>query len=230
MPTHTTTDFSVLTLPNRSVRFRSMGKSAFRFFNLHFGFCNRTRHPSSWWISIKKSKSGFHGFLFTVQSGNQKGFAKLFSWTLVFSLLIMCSRTRPLSLRTVYQSFFGSPTGITPLGIYPVFIAKKGGSRPTRRLPHAKMLLVPIRFFLCWLDYALEGSTFSLSKCDFSPALASHWEVMAYISIHCGFCLRSCRICPLMQEHFLWPLLKRKAFYCGWIRVLLFSKVPSGSE
>ena len=29
------------------------------------------------------------------------------------------------------------------------------------------MLLVPIRFFLCWVDYALEGSTFSLSKCDF---------------------------------------------------------------
>ena len=61
-----------------------------------------------------------------------------------------------------------SPTGITPLGIYPVFIAMKGGGRPTRRLPHAKMLLVPISFFLCWVDYALEGSTFSLSKCDFS--------------------------------------------------------------
>ena len=60
-----------------------------------------------------------------------------------------------------------SPTGITPLGIYPVFIAMKGGGRPTRRLPHAKMLLVPISFFLCWVDYALEGSPFSLSKCDF---------------------------------------------------------------
>ena len=23
-------------------------------------------------------------------------------------------------------------------------------------------------FFLCWVDYAPEGSTFSLSKCDFS--------------------------------------------------------------
>ena len=61
-----------------------------------------------------------------------------------------------------------SPTGITPLGIYPVFIAIKGGGRPTRRLPHAKMLLVPINFFLCWVDYALEGSTFSMSKCDFN--------------------------------------------------------------
>ena len=25
------------------------------------------------------------------------------------------------------------------------------------------------KFFLCWVDYALEGSTFSLGKCDFSP-------------------------------------------------------------
>ena len=39
-----------------------------------------------------------------------------------------------------------SPTGITPSGIYPVFIAIKGGGRPTRRLPHATMLLVLIRF------------------------------------------------------------------------------------
>ena len=61
-----------------------------------------------------------------------------------------------------------SPTGITPLGIHPVFIAIKGGGRPSRRLPHAEMLLVPISFFLCWVAYALEGSTFSLRKCDFS--------------------------------------------------------------
>ena len=40
------------------------------------------------------------------------------------------------------------PTGITPVGIYPVFIAIKGGGRPTRRLLHVKMLLVPISFFL----------------------------------------------------------------------------------
>ena len=40
--------------------------------------------------------------------------------------------------------------------------------RSSRLLPHAKMLLVPTSFFLCWVDYTLEGSTFSLSKCDFS--------------------------------------------------------------
>ena len=47
-------------------------------------------------------------------------------------------------------------------------VAIKGGGRSTRLLPHAKMLLVLISFFFCWVDYALEGSTFSLSKCDFS--------------------------------------------------------------
>ena len=58
------------------------------------------------------------------------------------------------------------PTGITPSGIYSN--KRPGGGRPTRLLLHAKMLLVPISFFLCGADYSLEGSAFSLSKCDFS--------------------------------------------------------------
>ena len=82
-----------------------------------------------------------------------------------------------------------SPTGITPLGIYTVFIATKGGGRPTRRLPHAKMLLVPINFFLCWVDYALEGSTFSMRKCDFNRLF--HTKRSWHTSIYCGFCLWS---------------------------------------
>ena len=32
--------------------------------------------------------------------------------------------------------------------------------KPTPLLPHAKMLLVPIRFFFWRVDYALEGSLF----------------------------------------------------------------------
>ena len=65
---------------------------------------------------------------------------------------------------------------------YRVFIAVRGGGRPTRRLPHAKMLLVPISFFLCWVDYALEGSTFSLSKCDFSRLFhtESSWQTYRF--------------------------------------------------
>ena len=68
----------------------------------------------------------------------------------------------PPKTSTKKSTALRSPTGITPLGIYPAFIAIKGGGRPTRRLPHAKMLLVPINFFLFWVDYALEGSGFAL--------------------------------------------------------------------
>ena len=35
---------------------------------------------------------------------------------------------------------------------------------------------------------------------------------MTYISIDCSYYFLVGRICPLMQAHFLWPLLKRKAF------------------
>ena len=61
--------------------------------------------------------------------------------------------------------------------------------RPTWLLPHAKMLLVPISCFLCWVDHALEGSTFSLSKCDFSRLF--HTERSWHTSIYCGFCFWS---------------------------------------
>ena len=38
------------------------------------------RNPSSGWISVKKSKSGFHGFPFYRSIGkSEKGFTKLFS-------------------------------------------------------------------------------------------------------------------------------------------------------
>ena len=41
----------------------------------------------------------------------------------------------------------------------PTSVAMKGGDRPTRLLPYAKMLLVPKSLFsLLWVDYAPEGS------------------------------------------------------------------------
>ena len=107
-------------------------------------------------------------------------------------LIIMTSPEHepPKTVSAKRSAALRSPTGITPLGIYPVFIAIKGGGRPTRRLPHAKMLLVPISFFLFWVDYAPEGSTFSLSKCDFSRLFHPErsWHT---VSIYCGFCLWS---------------------------------------
>ena len=94
------------------------------------------------------------------------------TWNAKDTDTIMTSPERePPKTSTKRSAALRSPT---PLGIYLVFIAIKGGGRPTQRLPHAKMLLVPISFVLCWVNYALEGSTFSLSKCDFSPAVVSH--------------------------------------------------------
>ena len=95
---------------------RSIGKSGFGFWNLDFGFCYRTRNPkrmslprnpSSGWISIKTSESGFHGFPFYRSIGKpEKGFAKLLSWTVVFFLRITRARARPLFLRIVFQILF----------------------------------------------------------------------------------------------------------------------------
>ena len=51
----------------------------------------------------------------------------------------------------------------------PTSVAIKSGRRPTRLLPYPKMLLVPVTFFsFSRVDYALEGSTFFMSKCDLS--------------------------------------------------------------
>ena len=53
-----------------------------------------------------------------------------------------------------------------------------------------------------------------LSKCGFSRMFHTEraWHIYLYISIDCSYCFLVGRICPLMQAHFLRPLLKRKAF------------------
>ena len=50
----------------------------------------------------------------------------------------------------------------------PTSVAIKGGGRPTRLLPYTKMLLVSITFFsFCWVDCAIEGSTFFTEQMRF---------------------------------------------------------------
>ena len=70
-------------------------------------------------------------------------------------------------------------------------------------------------FFFCWqVDCALEGSPFWLSKCDFSHLFHTERSWHTYwFSVVFEFLVS--KICPMMQEHFLRPLLKRKALYCG---------------
>ena len=75
---------------------------------------------------------------------------------------------------TNYQSQGGSSAFDFRL---PTSVAIKGGGRPTRLLPYAKMLLVSITFFPSagsgadyppgWVDYAIEGSTFFTEQMRF---------------------------------------------------------------
>ena len=105
----------------------------------------------------------------------------------------------PPKTSTKRSAALRSPTRITPLGIYPVFIAIKGGSRPTRHLPHAKMLLIPISLHFHWANVILAA-------CFTLRGHGIHIDLLWFLSL-VG------RICPLMQEHFLWPLLKHKPFF-----------------
>ena len=90
-------------------------------------------------------------------------------------------------------------------------------------------------FFFFWrVDHALEGSMLWLSKCDFSRLFPTerswhaYWFSMVFeflVSMICPFpasrglssweTSASREICPLMQQRFLWPLLRRKALFCG---------------
>ena len=80
------------------------------------------------------------------------------------------------------------------------------------------MLLVPITFFsFCWVDYPLEGFTFLTEQMWFKLPV-SYWKVDHGRRIDLfWFLFLVGRICPLVQKHILWPLLKRKTFYYGWI-------------
>ena len=97
-------------------RLRSIGEFGFRFWNPDFEFCNRTRNPKTDFTSeksvpkggfqLRNSNPDFMDFPFTVQLGIRNRFAKLFSWTAVFFLLIMRAHARPLFLRAVFQILF----------------------------------------------------------------------------------------------------------------------------
>ena len=69
-------------------------------------------------------------------------------------------------------------------------------------------------FFFLASRCSLEGSMFWQSKCDFSRLFHTERSWHAYwFSVVFEFLVFM--ICPLIQERFLWPLLKRKALFCG---------------
>ena len=75
------------------------------------------RSPSSWWISITKSKSAFHGFVLYRSIGkSEKEFAKLFSWTVVFFLLIYACACKTAVLKNCVSNPFSDfpPSPLPP--------------------------------------------------------------------------------------------------------------------
>ena len=142
-------------------------------------------------------------------------------------LRIFCKAMR--STFTVFTSAIKeSIKGYATWKLWCGWAAIKGGDRPTRLLPHSKKLLVPIRFFPL-LGRLCSGRFYIFTEQMWFSLLVSRWEVSAHIDL-LWFLFVVGRIFPLMQEHFLWSLLKRKAFYCGWTRVLIFCQVLFGSE
>ena len=70
-------------------------------------------------------------------------------------------------------------------------------------LPRAKLLLSPMSIF-SWFNWA-------------NVIFAAYFILRALtrILIYCSYCFWSAWFFPLMQGHFSWALLKRKAFHCG---------------
>ena len=156
-----------------------------------------TRNLFSGWISIRKSKSGFHRFPFYRSIGkSEKGFAKLLSWTAVFFLLIVSVRARLLFLRTVFQiNFFGFPNRTIKTQIqkqisqrrnpfsdfaydcrYEMRILKSKSRFPNRKHPKNKHAFFPRSFVLvvCLFVVCLHFVFFSIATDHSPPQRFSH--------------------------------------------------------
>ena len=116
---------------------------------------------------------------------------------------------KPRRVFRLPTSDFRLPTSAFQL---PTSVATKGGGRPTRLLPYAKMLLVSITFFLL------------LGRLCYGRFYIFYW---ANVILAARFTLTVVFVSGLQdlppdERAFLWPCLKRKTFYYGWVRALIF--------
>ena len=114
--------------------------------------------------------------------------------------------TSDFQLRT---SDFQLPTSDFRL---PASVAMKGGDRPTRLLPYAKMLLVPKTFFSLLLG-RLCSRRFWLSRLFH---IERSWHTYRFYFSYCGFCFWSAGFALWCKSIFF------KAFYYGQERALNF--------
>ena len=94
------------------------------------------------------------------------------------------------------------------------FACKKGVGGNTWLLPHVKMLLFPVSFFLWWVDYALEGLSLNWAKVILP--FISYWEVMTCILFSAVVFSGQCDLpSDARTLIFIWALLKCKALHCS---------------
>ena len=92
-----------------------------------------------------------------------------------------------------------------------------------RLLPQAKMLVIPIIFFLCWVDYAMEGYTFSLSKCDFSRMFHSERLLSLFKAITKGGTTpSSLKTHTIFRKTLSWSLLSHNSILHSKLTQLQF--------
>ena len=87
---------------------------------------------------------------------------------------------------------------------------KRGSACDTRLLPRAKILLVPMISFP-WRVYYILGAMLCF---DWVNVIFAACFILRGHDTHIAFLqllFLVGMICPLMQEHFLWPLWKRKS-------------------
>ena len=84
-------------------------------------------------------------------------------------------------------------------------IIKASSKQQMTFIPRAKLLLFPMSI-LSWFNWAnvIFAAYFIL-------------RALTHILIYCSYCFWSAWFFPLMQGHFSWALLKRKALHCGKI-------------
>ena len=84
---------------------------------------------------------------------------------------------------------------------------------------NTRLLLMPKCCLFQWIFFSLTGRLCSGGKrFDWANVIFAAYFILRGRDTHINF-LRLLfmvgMICPLMQEHFLWPLLKSKALQCG---------------
>ena len=156
---------SIFFAPLQLSRYTSTGNACYAGY--HYGRREGERRKGGRWRGEKNTPARYHcsfGKLRTLPNGAP-------DWCGIGKQIDACQLTVSLYCLFRFRQSFGIGAAgnvacITAMRKSKLFLHWSAGQdlltllKPTPLLPHAKMLLVPIRFFFWRVDYALEGSMF----------------------------------------------------------------------